>query len=64
MKRKLLTILISFLVLSLLAGCAGPIVVVQQPTAAPKEELAEGALKTYCASIVSSWRRPSIITGT
>ena len=49
MKRKLLTILISFLVLSLLAGCAGPIVVVQQPTAAPKEELAEGALKTGLA---------------
>ena len=54
MKRKLLTILTSILVLSLLVGCAGPIVVVQQPdamqpAAAPKEELAAGALKTGLA---------------
>ena len=48
MKRKVLTILTSILILALLAGCAGPIVVVQQP-AEPEQILSEGALKTGLA---------------
>ena len=61
MKRKLVLILTGLLVLSLLAGCAGPIVVVEQPQvqqpqmtpteAAPSApaEKTEGALKTGLA---------------
>lgn len=61
MKRKLVLIMTGLLVLSLLAGCAGPIVVVQQPQAtqpaqtptegvpsAPAEK-SEGVLKTGIA---------------
>ena len=69
MKRKLLMILISLLVLSLLAGCAGPIVVVQQPdvtqpaatptegvpapTEKSEEPVAKGELKTGLAILTN-----------
>ena len=69
MKRKLLMILTSLLVLSLLAGCAGPIVVVQQPdvtqpaatptegvpapTEKSEEPVAAGELKTGLAILTN-----------
>ena len=48
MKRNVLTILAALMALVLLAGCAGPIVVVEQPKAEPVQ-LTEGALKTGLA---------------
>ena len=51
MKRRLALILTGLLVLFVLAGCAGPIVVVEQPEAVPEipEQLPAGALKTGLA---------------
>lgn len=49
MKRNVLTILAALLVLVLLAGCAGPIVVVEQPKQTEPAPLADGALKTGLA---------------
>ena len=49
MKRNVLTILAALMALVLLAGCAGPIVVVEQPKAAEPVQLTEGALKTGLA---------------
>jgi hypothetical protein len=49
MKRKFWTILAGLLALFLLVGCAGPIVVVEQPKATEPIVLAEGALKTGLA---------------
>ena len=50
MKRNLFLILTGLFVLSLLAGCAGPIVVVEQPgSAQPEVSLSDGELKTGLA---------------
>ena len=50
MKRKLVLLMTGIMILSLLAGCAGTIVVVEQPQATqPAVELDEGELKTGLA---------------